>query len=133
MLRRFGAARVARLATVDDQLHPHLVPLVFALDGHRVFSAVDTKPKRTQQLKRLRNIASHQMVSLLVDHYEDDWTRLWWVRADGTAGIVTEESHRRRGLQLLSTKYPQYEEDPPPGPMIIVEIDRLSGWSAEAG
>lgn len=129
MLARFGAAPVARLATVDDHQRPHLVPLVFALDGRRVYSAVDTKPKRSTNLKRLRNIASHSHVSLLVDHYEDDWTQLWWVRVDGRATTI-EGDGRQRGLDLLAEKYSQYRADPPPGPMIVVDVEAIKGWSA---
>ena len=79
----FGAAEVARLATVAADGAPHLVPVCFALAGDVVYSAVDGKPKRTPDLARLANIAAEPRVALLADHYEEDWTRLWWVRVDG--------------------------------------------------
>src|SRR3954454_20211872 len=84
----FASARVARLATVDPQSGGHLVPLVFAVDGDRIFSPVDAKPKRTAALRRLANVRADPRVSLLVDHYVDDWTKLWWVRTDGVGRVV---------------------------------------------
>ena len=87
--RRFAAARVARLATADLEGRPHLVPIVFALAGETLYSVVDAKPKRTTELRRLRNVRSNPSVSLLVDHYDDaDWSALWWVRADGSARVL---------------------------------------------
>jgi len=98
---RFAAARVARLATADRDGRPHIVPIVFALDGDRIYSAVDQKPKRTTALRRLANVAANPNVSLLVDDYDDDWDRLWWVRADGRATVLDppsdEVQHGPRG------------------------------------
>jgi PPOX class probable F420-dependent enzyme len=128
---RFEAARVARLATVTPEGAPHLVPVVFALDGDVIWTAVDGKPKATRALQRLANIASNPRVSLLADHYSDDWSQLWWVRADGTARILsvgTQEAEQ--GIAALMTKYGQYQEDPPPGPVIEVAVDRWRAWSA---
>jgi PPOX class probable F420-dependent enzyme len=122
--RRFAAARVARLATAG----PHLVPVTFALDGDVLFTAVDHKPKRTMALKRLANIARDPHVSLLVDEYSEDWSALWWARADGTA-IVHEPGHTR-ALELLQERYRQYADRPPEGPVIEVSVERWSGWSA---
>src|SRR5690349_16209891 len=85
--QRLSEARVARLATVDTTGRPHLVPVVFALDGDTIYFAVDSKPKRTRNLQRLRNIAANPAVCLLADQYQEDWTRLWWVRVDGAARI----------------------------------------------
>src|SRR5205807_10199664 len=85
MHQRVSAARVARLATVNADGAPHLVPFCFALDGDVLYSAVDAKPKKTQRLQRLQNAAREPRVSVLVDHYEEDWARLWWVRLDGQA------------------------------------------------
>ena len=95
--RRFAAARVARLATVAGDGQPHLVPVVFAVEGDTVLIAVDAKPKRHRALKRLRNIADHPAVSLLVDHYDDDWSALWWVRADGVATVTDDDAGARAG------------------------------------
>jgi PPOX class probable F420-dependent enzyme len=127
--RRFAGSRAARLATVGDGGQPHVVPIVFALEGDTLYFAVDSKPKRTANLKRLRNIAANPAVSVLADHYEDDWTRLWWVRADGTARIVTDESEAGRAIDLLAQKYRQYETSRPAGPVVAIHIDRLSGWT----
>jgi len=128
----FAGARVARLATVDETGHPHLVPVVFAVDGSRIFTAVDHKPKRTTALRRLANIRANPAVSLLVDHYDDeDWSALRWVRADGRAQVLdpTDEV-ARRGIDLLTDRYPQHRERPPDGPVVVVDVDRWSAWSA---
>jgi PPOX class probable F420-dependent enzyme len=131
---RFGAARVARLATADRDGRPHLVPIVFALAGDTVYSAVDHKPKRTTALRRLANVAAQPRVSVLVDVYDDaDWTRLWWVRADGGGRILepsTDEA--RRAVELLRRRYPQYAQRPPDGPVLAVDVERWSGWRATA-
>ncbi|MFF9649139.1 TIGR03668 family PPOX class F420-dependent oxidoreductase [Streptomyces sp. NPDC014622] len=129
----FAAARVARLATADASARPHLVPVVFALDGDVLVLAVDHKPKRTTRLKRLANIAVNPPVCLLVDHYEDDWERLWWVRADGEARVLppsdrSDEAARRVGA--LVAKYSPYTDRPPEGPVIEVAVTRWSGWRA---
>jgi PPOX class probable F420-dependent enzyme len=127
---RFAAARVARLATVSGAGQPHLVPVVFAVEHDTVLIAVDHKPKRHRDLKRLRNIAENPAVSLLVDHYDDDWDVLWWVRADGTATVTDDERVLVRAREALGARYPQHREQPPEGPAIVVEIRRWRGWSA---
>ncbi|GAA5169280.1 TIGR03668 family PPOX class F420-dependent oxidoreductase [Pseudonocardia eucalypti] len=127
--RRFAAARVARLATVTPDGRPHLVPVTFALRGDRVAIAVDHKPKTTTNLKRLRNIRSNPNVSLLADEYDDDWSRLWWVRLDGQARIVLDGPERDDPLGWLTAKYPRYRERPPAGPMILVEVTGTTGWA----
>lgn len=121
---RFAKARVARLATVDEARHPHLVPVVFALEDDTIVMAIDHKPKARREVRRLANIRANPAVSLLVDHYDDDWTTLWWVRADGEA-VVTETS-----VDALVAKYPQYQEIRPEGPMILVRVTRWTGWAA---
>ncbi|HEY7592636.1 MAG TPA: TIGR03668 family PPOX class F420-dependent oxidoreductase [Actinophytocola sp.] len=125
---RFAAARVARLATVAGDGTPHLVPVTFAVRGDTVVIAVDHKPKRGTDLKRLRNIAADPRVSLLADHYDEAWDRLWWVRADGRARVA-----QTGPVDLLVAKYPQYAARPPAGPVIVVEIDRWRGWAAAGG
>jgi len=128
-LRRFSTATVARLATVGPEGRPHLVPITFALvDEHTLVTAVDHKPKRTTALVRLANIEANPRVSVLVDHYEDDWDRLWWVRADGLARV--REAAPAGAAEALAERYPAYREHPPAGPFIVVEIQRLSAWSA---
>ncbi|MER6129086.1 TIGR03668 family PPOX class F420-dependent oxidoreductase [Streptomyces sp. NPDC001795] len=136
--RRFTAARVARLATVDPEGRPHLVPVVFALrDDGGIVMVVDRKPKSSQRLKRLHNIAVTPAVCLLVDAYDEDWERLWWVRADGGARTVPpgadaeQDRHEyASALALLTQKYPQYRDNPPDGPVTVVTVHHWSGWHA---
>ena len=106
------------------------MPICFALAGDTLYSAVDEKPKRTRLLKRLRNIEANPHVEVLVDHYEEDWSRLWWVRLRGTAWVVDRDDH---ALELLQAKYPQYRERPPRGPFIIVTIEERQEWAASPG
>jgi PPOX class probable F420-dependent enzyme len=128
----FAQARVARLATVGASGRPHLVPIVFALDGDVVYSAVDAKPKRTTALRRLENVRRDPRVALLADHYDDaDWDALWWVRADGGARVLdAQEPEARRALELLAGRYAQYRAAPPRGPVLAVAVERWSGWRA---
>jgi PPOX class probable F420-dependent enzyme len=125
-------ARVARMATVDFEGRPHLVPLCFVLEGDMLYSAVDEKPKRSKALKRLENIRAHSRVTVLVDHYEDDWSRLWWVRLDGNARILESGREYDRALALLLEKYDQYRAEPPRGPVIAITVERRLAWSAGA-
>lgn len=124
---RFAAERVARLATADAAGRPHIVAVTFAVEGDTVWTAVDQKPKRTRALRRLANIEANPQVALLADRYEDDWERLWWARADGTARLHDAAPH---ALELLRSRYAQYRDDPPAGPFIEVAVERWSGWSA---
>ena len=132
--RRFEATRVARLATVDAAGQPHIVPITFALLGtHTIVTAVDHKPKRTTALRRLDNIAANPAVAVLVDHYANDWSELWWARADGTARMVppgAEPGLHREALDALADRYPQYRETRPAGAVIVIEVGRWSGWAA---
>ncbi|HME04556.1 MAG TPA: TIGR03668 family PPOX class F420-dependent oxidoreductase [Solirubrobacteraceae bacterium] len=127
--RRFAAARVARLATVDTHARPHVVPIVFALAGETLYSVVDAKPKRTSELRRLRNAAANPAVSVLVDHYDDsDWEELWWVRADGAARVLERiEPEAVEAVRLLAGRYPQQHAT---GPVLAIDVERWSGWSA---
>jgi len=132
--QRFTEARVARLATVSPANDPHLVPICFAVDDRdehgTIYSAVDAKPKTTPDLKRLRNIAANPSVTLLVDHYEDDWTKVWWVRVDGTATLADDGPERANGLACLAAKYPQYAADPALlGRMVVVRPTRWTFWA----
>ncbi|MFC7597206.1 TIGR03668 family PPOX class F420-dependent oxidoreductase [Terrabacter sp. GCM10028922] len=127
--RRFARARVARLATVDDTGRPHLVPIVFVVIDDVVWSAVDRKPKSTRSLRRLANIEANPSVSVLADHYDDDWTRLWWVRADGQARVVElGMPGTTQAIDALVAKYPQYASDRPTGPMVRVAVSRWASW-----
>lgn len=127
---RFAAAPVARLATVYPDGRPHLVPVTFACRGDTVHTAVDAKPKTTTRLRRLANIAVNPAVSLLVDHYAEDWDDLWWVRADGQARVAQAGPALAETVRLLQTKYPQYLQHPPGGPAIVIRVTRWRGWSA---
>jgi PPOX class probable F420-dependent enzyme len=126
---RFGAARVARLATVDELGRPHLVPVTFDVDGDTISFAIDHKPKRTANLRRLRNIAANDRVCLLVDHYDDDWSQLWWVRADGRARTIGDGEARERALTRLAERYRQYRDRPPQGPVVLIAVESWTGWS----
>ncbi len=130
MRSRLEEARVGRLATADAKGRPHVVPITFAVDADTLYFAVDAKPKRSTDLKRLRNIAANPAVSVLVDHYEDDWERLWWVRVDGAARVVADPAQADSALALLAAKYEQYRGTPPPGPVVRIDIGRMSGWSS---
>src|SRR5947207_6558769 len=129
MRSRLEEARVARLATADAKGRPHVVPITFAVDLDTLYFAVDAKPKRSTDLKRLRNIAANPAVSVLVDHYEDDWERLWWVRVDGTARVLSGGPDVDRAIDLLVRKYDQYRTARPQGPVTAISIERISGWS----
>lgn len=129
MRRLVVAARVARLATVRPDASPHIVAMTFAVMGRSIVTAIDHKPKRTTQLQRLRNIEANPAASVLVDHYDDDWARLWWARADGTARIVAA-SDATDAVELLVAKYPPYRQRRPEGPVIVVTIDRWRAWAA---
>ena len=130
--KQVARARVARLASVRPDGRPHVVPITFALDGDTIVTIIDQKPKTTTSLQRLRNIAGQPAVSVIVDHYDDDWARLWWVRADGTARIETDGDDRDRAIVTLADKYAPYRDDPPEGPAIIVAVDQWTSWSASS-
>ena len=126
--RRFGAARVARLATADAAGRPHVVPVTFALAGDTVYSAVDAKPKRGTALRRLANVRANPRVALLVDHYAEDWDTLWWVRADGAGRVLQpEDPEAVRAAELLAARYPRFALR---GAVLAVDIDNWSGWRA---
>lgn len=122
-----GEARVARLATLGTDGRPHVVPICFALDGDTLYTAVDAKPKSTRALRRLANIESDPRVEIVIDHYDEDWSKLWWVRLSGRARVI---DHDARGLELLQAKYPQYRDDPPAGPFVVVAIQARTAWQA---
>jgi PPOX class probable F420-dependent enzyme len=128
-VNRFAASPVARLATVSADGAPHLVPIVFAVDGDTIYSAVDGKPKRSRNLRRLANIAAEPRVSVLVDAYSPDWSRLWWVRADGSCTVVDSSE---RAAAALRAKYPQYRQVPLDGPFLHIAVTRWSSWDASA-
>ena len=127
---RLATARVARLATTDPDGRPHLVPIVFALDGDTLYSAVDQKPKRSRTLRRIENARARPEVTVLVDHYEEDWQRLWWISLRGHAHVLDHGQERDRAIALLAQKYPQYADAPPDGPVLAIKITETRTWTA---
>ncbi len=127
---RFASARVARLATVRPDGRPHVVPCCFVLDGDTAYSAVDGKPKSTLALQRLANLRAQPAASLVVDHYDDDWSQLWWVRADGVARVLVDGDERQRALDLLAERYDQYRALRPPGAVVALDVTSWSHWAA---
>ncbi|WP_267901654.1 TIGR03668 family PPOX class F420-dependent oxidoreductase [Jiangella rhizosphaerae] len=131
--QRMAAARVAHLATTGADGRPHVVPVTYALvsspGSDRIAIAVDQKPKTTLALRRLRNITENPLVAVMCDHYDEDWTQLWWVRADGRAVVLDDGEGRDAALVSLSLRYGQYRADPPRGPVILIEVTAWTGWS----
>lgn len=123
-------ARVARLATVRRDGRPHVVPVTFALVDQRVVTMVDHKPKQTTRLQRVLNIEAHPSASLLIDHWSEDWNRLYWVRVDGATTVHQGDTTWSQGRAALAAKYHQYVDRLPEGPAIAIAVDRISGWSS---
>jgi PPOX class probable F420-dependent enzyme len=109
---------------------PHVVVVTFALVGGNVVTAVDHKPKRTSLLQRLLNVSENRRASLLVDHYEEDWSRLWWVRIDGPASVHHGGEIHSQAIAALVAKYTQYAERAPEGPVIAVAQDKVTSWAS---
>jgi PPOX class probable F420-dependent enzyme len=129
MRQCLAAARVGHLATVTAEARPHLVPCCFVLDGDTVYSAVDdVKPKSSLALRRLANLEAHPVASLLVDHYDDEWADLWWIRVDGPTRVLDVGSDHDTALTALAAKYAQYADHPPPGPVIAIDVARWTSW-----
>jgi PPOX class probable F420-dependent enzyme len=125
---RFSSARVAYLATADADGRPHLVPVTFAVNRDTVYSVTDAKSKRTTALKRLANVRENPRLCLLVDHYEEDWGALWWVRADGRGRVLApDEPEAQRAIALLAARYPQQTAT---GAVLAVDVERWTGWTA---
>jgi len=126
--RLVDEARVARLGTVTPEGRPHLVPCCFALIGEVAYTAVDAKPKSRLELRRVRNLATNPAASLIVDHYDEDWASLWWVRLDGLAHLVPEGEVQNAAVRALVAKYPQYHDVAIPGPVIALVVERWASW-----
>lgn len=125
--------RVARLATVDPQGQPHLVPIVYAFDGERLFTPLDAKPKRVgpDRLQRVRNIQANPQVAVLIDEYSDDWGKLAWVQLRGLARLVEGGPEQAAGVALLEAKYVQYQTMLLAGrPVIVVTVNHITSWRA---
>jgi PPOX class probable F420-dependent enzyme len=127
---RVAAARVARLATIDPDGRAHLVPIVFVLDGETLYTAVDAKPKRSRRLRRIENARERPDVTVLVDHYDENWQRLWWVRLRGRARVLDDSKEAERAIRLLKEKYEQYRREQPGAPVLAVDVAEWRGWSA---
>lgn len=127
---RFAEASVAYMATVGTDGAPHIVPITFALDGDVIYTAVDAKPKRGTPMRRFENVGVNPRVSVLVDRYDADWSRLWWARADGNATVVTDGDELARALSALRARYPQYARVALVGPAMAIAVERWSGWSS---
>jgi PPOX class probable F420-dependent enzyme len=129
---KLEGARVARLATLDAKRGPHLIPICFACNGMVFYSAIDRKPKRVapNRLARLNNIKKTPRVALLVDHYDEDWTQLWYVLVRGEAELVASPAERKHALQLLRAKYPQYNSDllQDDAPILRIAPRRVTAW-----
>jgi PPOX class probable F420-dependent enzyme len=123
---RVAAARVGRLATVTADGRPHVVVVCFALRDGVLYTAVDAKPKAGRHLRRLDNVRATGRASLLVDHYEEDWSRLWWVRLDGAAEVIESDD----AIDVLVAKYEQYRSARPAGPVIAIAPERWRSWAA---
>jgi PPOX class probable F420-dependent enzyme len=126
--RRVLSARIGHLGTVSGDGRPHLVPCCFVLRGDTVYSAVDAKPKSTMALRRVENIMANGAACLLVDHYEEDWSALWWIRLDGVAHIVDSLEEVEEVKGALAAKYPQYRQVAIPGPVIALDIRTWRAW-----
>ena len=132
-LRFLARMRVAHLATADASGHPHVIPIVFATDGQRLYTPLDEKPKRVEprRLKRARNILVNPRVAVVVDEYDEDWTRLAWVLIQGTAEIVEAGERRESGVRGLQIRYHQYHDTSlERRPLIVITPTRVTSWGA---
>ena len=129
---KLEAARIARLATVDSEQKPHVIPICFVWDGSVFYSAIDRKPKRVapSRLARLRNIQKTKHVALLVDEYDEDWTCLWYVLVRGEAQLVSASAEHERAIQRLRAKYPQYDANMllDDAPVLCITPVRVTAW-----
>ncbi len=133
LMDKLDGERVARLATADPTGVPHVVPICFGIEGDTLYFAIDQKPKSGRPLRRLLNIEANPRVSVLFDHYEEDWSRLWWVRFDGLARVLEAGAEADRALDVLVRRYPQYRSAPPPGPVVAIDVTGHSQWTGGAG
>jgi PPOX class probable F420-dependent enzyme len=133
-IARAAAARVGRIATVRPDGTPHVVPFVFALvvvDAQiRLYWVVDRKPKSSNALQRLENLRANPAVEVVVDEYDEDWGRLWWVRSRGVGRIVSSDRERTGALETLAAKYPRYAEEPPDGDVVAIDVRSITSWEA---
>ena len=132
--RRFvESMRVARFATADAKGAPHVVPVCYALIGDNLYVTIDEKPKRpgVRAMKRLRNIVQNPGVAVVVDRYDEDWSRLAWVMLRGRAEILDDGDEHDRAQAALRDRYPQYHAmHLDPLPVIALRIARVNAWGA---
>ena len=129
-----SAARVGRLATADTAGQPHVIPIVFATDGQRLYTPIDKKPKRVtaNQLKRVRNLLENPKIAFVVDHYEEDWSKLAWVLVKGTGILLESGEEHAKGIRLLEEKYRQYRALPLKDcPLIVITPSEITNWSSK--
>lgn len=129
-LARAASARSGHLATVRPDGRPHVVVVTFAITGRSVVTAVDHKPKSTNRLQRLVNVESNAWASILFDHYDEDWNRLWWVRIDGPVSVHHMGEIHSSAIDALVAKYRQYEDRAPNGPVIAIAQDHVTSWES---
>lgn len=133
MRQRVQDARVATLGTIAPDGGPHLVPITFVLDGDTMYWVVDDKPKTTAALQRLENMRVDPRVTVLVNHYTDDWSKLWWVRMEGSGSIVDDGPVFERVIDALAVKYDVYQRRRPAGPVVAIDVTKWRGWVSQLG
>jgi PPOX class probable F420-dependent enzyme len=130
--RRLAAASHLVLATIHPERGVDLVPVVASLDGASAWLPIDTvKPKTSARLRRLANVEADPRVALLAEHYDADWSQLWWVRAHGHAREVHAAGELDRARAALAARYPDYTDPASIAGALAVDIDRWSGWTAQ--
>lgn len=131
-----GRIRVARLATADSTGQPYVIPIVFAVDSHRLYTPLDNKPKTVEprELKRVRNMLQNPKVAVVIDHYDENWSQLAWVLVTGQAAILERGEAYDAGVRLLEEKYSQYNQMPLEGrPLIAITPIRVTNWGTFPG
>ena len=132
----FAQVRIAHLATADSKAAPHVIPVCFAYDGPCIYSVIDQKPKRSgaMDLKRVRNILTNPRVALVLDHYEEDWSKLWYLLVTGRAELLESGTEHQKAIELLREKYPQYQRmSIENSPVIKIKMTKLIDWSYTRG
>ena len=133
-LEFLSKTRVARLATADKAGQPHVIPIVFATDGRKLYTPLDKKPKRIapNQLKRVRNLLENPKVAFVIDHWDEDWTKLAWLMVRGTGQLLESGEAYQTGVRLLEKKYPQYDQMPlKDRPLIVITPSDVMSWHSE--
>ena len=129
--RLLAGARIGHLSTADTVGAAHVIPICYAFDGDSIYSVLDQKPKRTSltRLRRVKNILANPQVALVVDHYEEDWSRLWYILVTGHAELMLEGDEREQAIVKLREKYQQYRDmDIDTNPVIKITPDKVVSW-----